>query len=188
VRVHAPPSLRSAAPSAPADNVVLTVPFAVSGSSQPMLWQAMEGMRFRLAGAALKTPDALGRPVGSGAPGSARRILTDLTIGGSVLPTGTAAQLAAVRSALRAWRVDQVVIAGASRDPVYASGFFTAALGVAPVYEQRAWVWTLQPGAALAPAATGIALPSCRAVAASPADRTKPLTMARCVLFAAGRA
>jgi hypothetical protein len=187
VRVHTPPYLRAVAPAVPAANVVLTVPFAVSGSSQPMLWQAMEGMRFRLAGAALKTPDAQGQPVGSGAPGSARQILTDLTVAGSVLPTGTAAQLATVRRALRAWQVDQVVIAGASRDPVYASGFFTAALGVAPVYEQRAWVWKLQPRAALAPAATGISLPPCRAVAASPADRTKPLTMARCVLFAAGR-
>ena len=39
--------------------------------------------------------------------------------------------------ALHSWQVDQVVITGASRDPVYASGFFTAALGVAPVFERR---------------------------------------------------
>ena len=32
--------------------VVLTVPFAVSGSTQPMLWQAVDDMHFRLAGAA----------------------------------------------------------------------------------------------------------------------------------------
>ncbi len=187
VRVHTPPYLRAAAPPA-AGNVVLTVPFAVSGSAQPMLWQAMQDMRFRLAGAALKTPDATGGPVGSGPPGSARRILADLTIGGPALPSGTPSQLAAVRSALRAWQVDQVVIAGASRDPVYASGFFTAALGTLPVYEQRAWVWTLQPGQPLAQPTTGITLSSCRAFAASPGQRTKPLTMSRCVLFAAGRA
>ncbi|HEY5383734.1 MAG TPA: hypothetical protein VIJ56_00745, partial [Acidimicrobiales bacterium] len=66
VRVHTPPYLRDAATRPPAGNVVLTVPFAVSGSSQPMLWQAMQGMRFRLAGAALKTPDAQGGPVGMG--------------------------------------------------------------------------------------------------------------------------
>jgi hypothetical protein len=93
-----------------------------------------------------------------------------------------------VRTALTSWGVDQVVITGASRDPVYASGFFTAALGTAPVFERRAWVWKLQPGALPAPPVTGIALSSCRTYAALPAVRTMPLTMARCVLFAGGRA
>ncbi len=182
VRVHTPPYLRAAA-SLPAGHVVLTVPFAVSGASQAMLWQAMQGMRFRLAGAALKTPDATGAPIGSGPPGSARRILTDLTISGQALPAGTPAQLAMVRKALHSWQVDQVVIAGASRDPVYASGFFTAALGVAPVYEERAWVWTLQPGEPLARPATGSTLSSCRGFAALPSERHKPLAMSRCVLL-----
>ena len=188
VPVHTPPYLRDAATRPPAGNVVLTVPFAVSGSSQPMLWQAMQGMRFRLAGAALKTPGVLGGPVGTGPPGSARRILTDLSVGGSVAPAGTPRQLATVRNALESWQVDQVVIAGASRDPVYASGFFTAALGVAPVFEGRAWVWKVQRGEALAPPVTGIPLSTCRTYAASPAVRHMPLTMARCVLFAGGRA
>jgi hypothetical protein len=152
-----------------------------------MLWQATQGMRFRLAGAALKTPNVLGGPVGAGAPGSARRILTDLSLDGSVLPAGTTTQLATVRNALASWQVDQVVITGASRDPVYASGFFTAVLGVAPVFERRAWVWKLQPGEVLAPPITGVALSSCRSYAALPAVRGMPLTMARCVLFAGGR-
>jgi hypothetical protein len=188
VRVQTPPYLRDAATRPPDGNVVLTVPFAVSGSSQPMLWQAMQGMRFRLAGAALKTPNARGGPVGTGAPGSARRILTDLTIDGPALPAGTTTQLATVRNALESWQVDQVVITGASRDPVYASGFFTAALGVAPVFEGRAWVWKVQPGEALAPPVTGIPLSSCRTFAALAGERHMPLTMARCVLFAGGRA
>ena len=112
---------------------------------QPMLWQAVDGMQFRLAGAALKTPNALGGPVGQGAPGSARRILTRPDrASGSPEPTGTPAQIATVRRALRHWQVDRVVIAGASRDPVYASGFFTMALGVAPRTCDGAWVWTLQ--------------------------------------------
>ncbi|HEX4127385.1 MAG TPA: hypothetical protein VHX67_07385 [Acidimicrobiales bacterium] len=188
VRVHTPPYLRDAASRPPAGSVVLTVPFAVTGSTQPMLWQAMQGMRFRLAGGALKTPDAQGGPVGTGAPGSARRILTDLTITGPALPAGTPAQLATVRTALQSWRVDQVVITGASRDPVYASGFLTAALGAAPVFERRAWVWKVQPGQALAPPVTGTPLSTCRVYAATPGERRKPMTMARCVLFAGGRA
>jgi hypothetical protein len=188
VPVRTPPYLRDATTRPPAGNVVLTIPFAVSGSTQPMLWQAMQGMRFRLAGAALKTPDRQGGPVGTGAPGSARRILTDLSIGGSVLPAGTPRQLATVRIALQSWQVDQVVITGASRDPVYASGFFTAALGVAPVFEQQAWVWKVRPGQALAPPVTGVTLASCRTYAASTAVHRAPLTMAHCVLFAGGRA
>ena len=95
--VRIPAYIRQVAPGLPAGTVLLTVPFAVSGSTQPMLWQAVDDMHFRLAGAALKTPNALGGPVGQGAPGSARRILTDLTVSGPPLPTGTPAQLATVR-------------------------------------------------------------------------------------------
>ena len=188
VPIRTPSYLREATPTRPPSPVLLTVPFAVSGSAAPMLWQATEGMRFRLAGAALKTPDALGGPVGSGPPGSARRILTNLTLGGTRLPTGTAAQLATVRRALGAWQVDEVVVTGASRDPVYASGFFTMALGVAPAFVRGAWVWNLGPGGATTSAATGSSLSVCRGFAAEPGRRGAPLSMAECVLFGAGRA
>jgi hypothetical protein len=188
VPVRVPAYVRDVAPALPAGTVVLTVPFAVSGSTTPMLWQAVDDMHFRLAGAALKTPNALGGPIGPGPPGSARRIVTDLTIDVGALPAGTAAQLATVRRALRAWQVGDVVIAGTSRDPVYASGFFTMALGVAPAYVRRAWVWHLQPGRPLAAAAIGASLPQCRAVATAPANRERPLAMAQCVLLGAGSA
>jgi hypothetical protein len=188
VRVHTPAYLRQVAATLPPSQVLLTIPFAFSGSSQPMLWQATEDMHFRLAGAALKTPDALGGPVGSGPPGSARRILTNLTVEGAPLPTGTAAQLATVRVALAAWQVDEVVITGASRDPVYASGFFTMAIGVAPVFVRGAWVWKLQPGGVTTPSATGSSLSVCRGFAAGHSEQAAPLSMADCVLFGAGRA
>jgi len=188
VPVRTPAYVRDVAPGLPAGTVLLTVPFAVSGSTQPMLWQAIDDMHFRLAGAALKTPDARGGPVGAGPPGSARRILTDLTFTGGALPAGTPAQLATVRRALGEWRVGDVVIAGPSRDPVYASGFFTMALGVAPVYTQNAWVWQVQPGGPTTAPAAGASLSRCRAAAGAPANRGQPLAMARCVLFGAGRA
>ena len=187
VPVGVPPYFREVAPALPSDTVLLTVPFAVSGSSEPMLWQAAEGMPFRLAGAALKTPDASGGPVGSGPPGSARRILTDLTVAGADEPTGTGLQVATVRRALRDWRVGRVVITGPSRDPVYASGFFTMVLGVAPRYEQGAWVWTVQPGGPSSAPALGPDLAPCRVAARAPNQRDKPLAMSQCVLFTAGR-
>ena len=188
VPVRTPAYLRAAAPAFPPSPVLLTIPFAVTGSAQPMLWQATEGMRFRLAGAALKTPDGLGGPIGSGSPGSARRILSNLTLYGTPLPTGTASQLATVRRALDAWQVDEVVVTGASRDPVYASGFFTMVLGVAPAFVRGAWVWKLQPGGATTSPATGSSLSVCRGFAAGPGERAAPLSMADCVLFGARRA
>jgi hypothetical protein len=186
VAVRIPPYFRSVGP-VPPNTVVVTVPFAVSGYTQPMLWQATNDMAFRLAGAALKTPDAGGGPVGSGAPGSARRILTDLSLLGDPEPTGTAAQLAAVRAALAHWQVNEVVIAGASRDPVYASGFMTMALGFEPTYADHAWIWALQPGWASTTPSVGASLATCRAAAAAPAARPNRLFMAQCVQLGAAR-
>ncbi len=166
------------APKLADHSVLLTVPFAVSGSTPAMLWQAVDDMHFELAGAALKTPNARGGPVGQGAPGSARRIMSDLTIFGSALPTGTSAQLDTVRQAIRTWRVTDVVIDGDSRDPLYASGFLTAALGQAPRYAQGAWVWQIPAGGPTAPPISGVSLPGCRGQASPSA----PLAVAECVL------
>ena len=106
---------------------------------------------------------------------------------GQTLPTGAAAELLAVRHALVQWHVQRVVITGNSVDPIYASGFFTEALGVAPVFEHNAWVWTLQPGWTSVRPAYGAELEACRAAADAPAVKGKPLFMSTCVLFDAGR-
>ncbi len=170
------------APSLPPHTVLLTVPFAVSGSDQPMLWQAVDDMHFQLAGAAVKTPDATGGPVGQGAPGSARHILSELSVGPDSEPTGTTAQLSSVRAAVRSWHVGEVVIDGPSRDPLYTSGFLTAALGTAPSYVRGAWVWKIPHGGPTAPPAASGALTGCQATAAGSASRRRPLALATCVL------
>jgi hypothetical protein len=170
------------APRLPGHPVLLTVPFAVSGSTAPMLWQAVDDMHFRLAGAGLKTPDAHGGPVDQGQPGSARRVLTNLTITGVGEPSGTRAQLSAVRRAVRAWKVNEVVVDGPSRDPTYASGFLTAALGKAPSYVQHAWVWKIPAGGPSNPPVVGAPLQQCRASSAGPVAGREALHMAECVL------
>jgi hypothetical protein len=176
------------APTLPTGTVLLTIPFAVSGVTQPMVWQAVDDMHFRLAGAALKTPNRVGGPVGQGTPGSARRILTDLSIVDGPLPAGTPAQLLRVRRALATWRVDRVVISGPSRDPVFTSGFFTKALGFGPTYVDGAYVWRLPSGPIRTPPALGASLSLCRMHAGAPAARGNPYAMSQCVLAAAGRA
>jgi hypothetical protein len=187
VPVKMPSYIRTIAPTLPARTVVLTVPFAISGSTQPMLWQAVDNMRFDLAGAALKTPGPTGGPVGQGTPGSARRILTNLTVVGAPEPSGTAAQITTVLRALREWKVDRVVVAGTSRDPVYATGFFTLALGVAPTEEAGAQVWTLQQGIPMAHPAFGGSLSLCREGAQNAPTASRAGEMAHCVLYGAGR-
>jgi dolichyl-phosphate beta-glucosyltransferase len=168
------------APTLPNRSVVLTVPFAVSGSADPMLWQAVDGMHFRLAGAALKTPDAHGHPVAQGPKDSARGILSALSLGLRE-PAGTAAQLATVRRALRTWQVDRVVIDGPSGDPVYASGFLTAVLGTPPDVIQGAWVWKVASRVHMAPMITDASLGACRSASRGSSARHRPLAMAHCV-------
>ncbi|HEX3795283.1 MAG TPA: hypothetical protein VHV57_12360 [Acidimicrobiales bacterium] len=176
-----PVYMRTVAPTLPANSVLLTVPYAVSGSTPAMLWQAVDGLHFRLAGGALKTPNAKGGPVGQGTPGSARRILTDLSVLGNKEPLGTATEYATVRRALRTWQVNKVVIDGLSRDPLYASGFLTAAIGTAPHFVHYAWVWTIPPGGPRAPAITNKSLYLCRLASDKPAEKHHRLSMAKCV-------
>ncbi len=170
------------APRLPDQSVVLTVPFAVSGSTEAMLWQSVDGMHFRLAGGGLKTPDANGGPVNQGAPGSARRILYDLSVLGTDQVNGDARQYAAVRVALRTWHVSEVVVDGVSRDPVYASGFMAAAIGSLPKMVDSAWVWKLTPGGLRSPAVTNTSLIFCRKDNLGTGPHHRPLAMARCVL------
>ncbi|HEX4161128.1 MAG TPA: hypothetical protein VHZ05_01440 [Acidimicrobiales bacterium] len=186
--VKVPAYMRTAARTVPARTVMLTVPYAVSGVTQPMLWQAVDDMRFDLAGAALKTPGPGGGPVANGAPGSARRIMTDLTIPGAPEPGGTPAQIATLLRALRTWKVQHVVVAGSSRDPVYATGFLTMVLGVAPTEEAGAQIWTVRRGAPAATPALGASLSMCRQGAAAVAPAGRAAEMAHCVLAGAGRA
>ncbi len=187
-QVQVPAYMDQVAPRLPAGTVLLTVPFAVTGSAWPMLWQAVDDMHFRLAGAALKTPNALGGPIGVGAPGSATRILDDLTFNGSDLPAGTPAQVASLRRALVEWQVGEVVVTRTGVDPVYASGFLTSVIGRTPAFVKGAWVWTLHPGSLSTPPAIVHSLPACAAAASAPGLRRDPLAMSRCVLFSAGRA
>jgi hypothetical protein len=134
------------APTLPAGRVLLSYPAPFSGIQSAMAWQAVNRMHYSQAGGG--GPQGQPFRAGSAAPGF--RVLTDLGFGiGVPLPTGTAAELAAVRHALHVWQVNTVVVATnpaapllqQGHDPAYAAAFMTAALGRLPVLERGAWVW-----------------------------------------------
>jgi hypothetical protein len=184
VPTEVPVWMQQDATKLPAGSVLLTIPYAVSGSSAPMLWQAVDGLHFRLAGAALKTPNASGGPVDQGTKGSALSILSALSIYGTPQPFGNRAEVDTVRRALRQWHVNEVVIDGRSRDPVYASGFMTMVFGRAPIYQDFAWVWKVPRGGVHIRPALGGSLYLCRLHAFARAQRHHPMFMSRCVIDA----
>ncbi|MGP0031741.1 MAG: hypothetical protein ACLPVF_14685, partial [Acidimicrobiales bacterium] len=176
-----PAWMSQAAPRLGEHTVVLTVPFAIEGDMVPMLWQAEDAMHFRLAGAALYTPEAHGLQVPLRTQGAARQVLTNLSEVGKVEPSSRR-DIDAVRAALGKWHTNLVVITGPSQDPVYASGFFAAVLGAPPTMVDGAWVWQVPTQLpAPRPIANGT-LARCRAAAAGTSARLRPLTMAHCVL------
>jgi len=134
------------APALPPGRVLLSYPPPFSGIQSAMAWQAVNRMHYSQAGGG--GPQGVARRAGSARPGF--EVLSDLAFGvGSSQPTGTPAQLAAVRHALAAWGVTTVVIATdpaapaqqQGRDPAYAAAFMTAALGQSPTVQAGAWVW-----------------------------------------------
>jgi hypothetical protein len=134
------------APSLPSGRVLLSYPAPFSGIQSSMSWQAVNRMHYSQAGGG--GPQGVAARAGSAAPGF--RVLAGLALGvGTTPPSGTPAQLGAVRHALAVWRVTTVVIATdpaapplqQGHDPTYAASFMTAVLGRPPVLQAGAWVW-----------------------------------------------
>jgi hypothetical protein len=134
------------APTLPPGRVLLSYPAPFSGIQAAMAWQAVNAMHYSQAGGG--GPQGVARRAGTAVEGF--KVLTILGLGvGVTPPSGTPAQLAAVRHALRAWEVNTVVIATnpaapnlqQGTDPVYAAAFMTAALGRLPTLQAGAWVW-----------------------------------------------
>lgn len=134
------------APNLPPGRVLLSYPAPFSGIQVSMSWQAVSGMNYSQAGGG--GPQGQASRAGSAAAGF--RVLTNLGFGIDIpQPSGTPAQNAAVRHALKVWRVTTVVIAtnpGApqlqqGRDATYDAAFMTGALGRLPRIQAGAWVW-----------------------------------------------
>jgi hypothetical protein len=166
--------------------VLLTYPFATADSQASIPWQAIGGMHYKMAG-------------GGGPSGTVTRAGAD-AVGFGVLraasvpllapPTLSAVTLEAVRRAMANWGVTMVVVPAdpglppfqVARGTGYGVAFFTAVLGSAPVYQNRAWVWSdvaRRPASRALPALTFDACASER-VRSSEADDP----WARCIMQA----
>jgi hypothetical protein len=152
-----PPWYTRVAPNLPSGRVLLSFPAPFSGIQAAMSWQAVNRMHYSQAGGS--GPQGTPARAGSAAPGF--NVLTALGLGvGAPLPTGSPADIAAVRHALRVWQVTTVVVSTnpaapslqQGHDATYAAAFMTTVLGRLPVTQAGAWVWygvSPQLGAAL---------------------------------------
>jgi len=192
-KVNVPPWYATTAKTVAPRAVIASYPFPASAASesQPMVWQAADGMRFRLAGGYVKVPGHGQGVIGTGPVGSATWTLDTLTLAwghAAALFTLTGAEVSNLRSALRQWDVSYIVVTDTGAAPVEAAGVFTAVTGVVPVVSHRAWVWDLAAGPSPSPAHAALAAAafgSCRsfltALTPVPAGRPLPQTLNRCI-------
>jgi hypothetical protein len=192
-RVELPQWYATAAPQVPAGAVVTSYPFPSSAavSSAPMVWQAADDMRFRLAGGYVKVPGRGTGTLGTGPVGSATWTLDDLTLASAdqlrAIPmSGT--QLESLRSALQRWGTSYVVVTDLDAAPTEAAAVFTAATGRIPRVVDGAWVWNLRRRPLRGPydaAAESGAFGACRALTPDlgrvPAGSPLPQALDRCV-------
>jgi hypothetical protein len=190
-RVVLPPWFSTVAPTLPSGSTVLTYPFPMSATvvSQPMVWQAVDGMHFRLAGGYAKVPGSDGRALTTGTPSSAERLLYELTTGTG--PGGSdpisIVQLQSLRTAIRQWHVGWIVVTGLGPQPVEAAAVFSAVTTKAPSVSHGAWVWKVSSAeetASFSAAAALRALESCSGTlpSSSPAnDGSLPQAENRCI-------
>ena len=140
------PVVHHGGPASPPGRVLLSYPAPFSGIQVVLAWQAVNRIAYSQAGGA--GPE--GTSVRAGQAGPGFDVLNVLSLGFSLTePAPTPANLAAVRGALRIWRVNTVVIAPEplgladqqGHDPSYAAAYMTAVLGRLPVVQAGAWVW-----------------------------------------------
>ncbi len=121
-------------------SVALTYPYATPLHSQPMVWQAVTGMRFSLIGGYALIPDAAGVPTLFPSvlpPRAVQDFLIDQAGGVPFYDSGPvaddAALVAEVRQFVLRYRVDVVLVASATRNADEVDGLFRRALGYPPV-------------------------------------------------------
>ena len=156
-----PTWFRTVAPHLPRGQVVLSYPATFGGFQSSLTWQAVDRMSYSLVEGG--GPEAVPQRAGIERPGGEALAAASFNLDPST--AFSAAAIQAVRQALVSWGVTRVVIPDQPELPIYEQGFhtayavglITAALGVGPRYQARAWTWTVgrrvSPSFNIAPAA-----------------------------------
>jgi len=173
----------------PPGRVVLAYPVPFSGLQSAQAWQAVNAMAWAQAGGG----GPQGQPSRAGAARPGFEVLFHASLPLGPEPQATAANVTAVRRAMALWRVTTVVVPDQpdlpayeqGRSATYAVGLLTAVLGVAPDYQDDAWVWSAGSGtlATTTPAPHPV---SAADLARCTAPGSDPMAVPRCVLAAPG--
>ncbi len=120
---------------------VLVIPYPTPATAEPLVWQAAAGMHFKIVGGWALLPGSNGRADPGLESGPAQSALRGLSLPGQKTPLASPGLVSTVTRAISRWGVSTVVVTDRGESPLYALGFFTAALGRAPVLQGRLWVW-----------------------------------------------
>lgn len=123
--------------------VLLTYPYASSGSPLAMYWQAVDGFPFRLVGGRAEVPGGDGRQSAHVVPFTGSELyLQDTSYGLGVPAPPTLPTLRMLRQSIKGWGVDEVVVVRRGRAPGWAVAMYTLALGREPRVQDGAYLWT----------------------------------------------
>jgi hypothetical protein len=140
-RLAVPSFFRTAAlDDVPSGTVIVTYPYVQWPFAAPVLWQAVDEMRYKLPGVYGYTPDATGAAT-LNAPPSATG---DALIACAELrtpPSVTRAGVRLIHAELSSWNVSTVVVTSEAPDPGCAVALFKRVLGRPPVYTAGVWAW-----------------------------------------------
>jgi hypothetical protein len=122
-------------------SVVAVYPFPRVTHADAMLWQAEAGMRFKMLGGFVLTPDGRGSGSEYGTGKGPIEELFSVAYWGDPPLQETAARLESVRAELRRENVDTVVVARRGKDPGGAETAISSALHARPIFSGGVWVF-----------------------------------------------
>lgn len=129
----------SAVDAIPTNSVLLTYPYPSWPFAQPMYWQSLDGLRFKMPGGDLISPASLEAENNQAGESTTQLYLENCESGESVQPTSTSVEQ--VTNNLINWDVGTVVVTESAEDPQCALQLFEAVLGRSPRLESGVWVW-----------------------------------------------
>jgi hypothetical protein len=125
----------------PQDEVALVAPFVSSPvPDDPMLWQALSGMRFRMPEGYFQGPDLHGRRIYGPAPSTTSRVMEAIWATGSARPL-SAELRRGIAADLMAWSVRDILV-GPMPHRAEMTAFMIALTGRPPVESGGVALWT----------------------------------------------